>query len=129
MKAVSTRFKTVDEYLSVLPENKKSILQKLRRTIKQAVPQAEELISYNMPSFKLHGGLIWYAAWKEHISLYPRTSRMETVIKELSEYEGAKGTIKFPIDRPIPFDLISKIVKFRVRENLEKEKAKRKNDS
>ena len=129
MKATSTKFKTVDEYLSSLPANTKSILKELRKTIKQAAPQAEELISYNMPAFKLHGGLIWYAAWKEHISLYPRTSRMEAFIKELSEYEGSKGTIKFPIDRPMPFDLISKIVKFRVRENLEKTKAKAKNES
>ena len=127
MKASSnTKFKTVDEYLSALPANTKSILKELRKTIKQAAPQAEELISYNIPSFKFHGGLIWYAAWKEHISLYPRTSRMEASIKELSEYEGSKGTIIFPIDRPMPFNLISKIVKFRVRENLEKAKTKAK---
>jgi uncharacterized protein YdhG (YjbR/CyaY superfamily) len=127
MKASSNiKFKTVDEYLSTLPANTKSIFEELRKTIKEAAPQAEELISYNIPAFKLHGGLIWYAAWKEHISLYPRTSRMEAFIKELSEYEGSKGTIKFPIDRPIPFALISKIVKFRVQENLEKVKTKAK---
>jgi uncharacterized protein YdhG (YjbR/CyaY superfamily) len=128
MKA-SSKFKTVDEYLSALPANTKSILKELRKTIKQAAPEAEELISYNMPAFKFHGGLIWYAAWKEHISLYPRTSRMEAFIKELSEYEGSKGTIKFPTNRPMPFGLISKIVKFRVRENLEKQRPKRKNKS
>jgi uncharacterized protein YdhG (YjbR/CyaY superfamily) len=126
MKATSAKFKTVDEYLSALPANTKVILKEVRKTIKQAAPQAEELISYNIPSFKLHGGLIWYAAWKEHISVYPRSSRMDASIKELSEYEGAKGTIKFPIDKPIPFDLISKIVKFRVKENLEDGKAKKK---
>ena len=126
MKATSAKFKTVDEYLSALPANTKVILKEVRKTIKQAAPQAEELISYNIPSFKLHGGLIWYAAWKEHISVYPRSSRMEASIKELSEYEGAKGTIKFPIDKPIPFDLISKIVKFRMKENLEDGKAKKK---
>ena len=112
----SIKFKTVDEYLSALPANTKSILKEVRQTIKQAVPQAEEVISYNIPAFKLHGGLIWYAAWKEHISLYPRTARMETFIKGLAEYEGSKGTIIFPIDRPMPFDLIRKIVKFRVQE-------------
>src|SRR5258705_7815520 len=109
MKTTSTKFKTVDEYISALPARTKGILKEVRKTIKQAAPQAEELISYNIPSFKLHGGLIWYAAWKEHISVYPRSSRMEASIKELSEYKGAKGTIKFPIDKPIPFDLISKI--------------------
>ncbi len=126
MKATSTKFKTVDEYLSALPANTKGILKEVRKTIKQAAPQAEEMISYNMPAFKLFGGLIWYAAWKEHISLYPRSSRMEAFIKELSEYEGSKGTIKFPIDKPIPFDLISKIAKFRVKENLEEAKVKKK---
>jgi len=126
MKATSTKFKTVDEYLSALPANTKGILKEVRKTIKQAAPQAEEMISYNMPAFKLFGGLIWYAAWKEHISLYPRSSRMEAFIKELSEYEGSKGTIKFPIDKPIPFDLISKIAKFRVKEILEEAKVKKK---
>lgn len=118
----TTKFKTVDEYLSALPPDTKAILKKVRKTIKQAAPDAEELISYNIPAFKLNGGLIWYAAWKEHISLYPRTSRMEASIKELAEYEGSKGTTKLPIDKPIPFDLITKIVKFRVKENLQKEK-------
>jgi uncharacterized protein YdhG (YjbR/CyaY superfamily) len=126
MKARSAKFKTVDEYLSALPAKTKLILKQVRKTIKQAAPQAEELISYNIPSFKMNGGLIWYAAWKEHISLYPRSPGMEASIKELSEYEGAKGTIKFPIDRPIPFDLIRKIVKFRVKENLEEAKSKMK---
>jgi len=132
MKATSTtKFKTADEYISALPVNAKSILKEVRKTIKQAAPQAEELISYNIPAFKLHGGLIWYAAWKDHISLYPRTARMEASIKELSAYEGAKGTIKFPIDQPIPFALITKIVKFRVKENIEKTKtnAEKKNRS
>jgi len=126
MKTTSIKFKTVNEYLSALPPNTKAILKEVRKTIKEAAPQAEEMISYNMPAFKLHGGLIWYAAWNEHISLYPRTLRMETSIKELSEYEGSKGTIKFPIDKPIPYDLISRIVKFRVKETREGAKAKKK---
>ena len=129
MKATNTKFKTVDEYLSAFPANTKSILKELRKTIKQAAPQAEELISYNMPAFKLHGMLVYYAAYKEHIGFYPTSSGIEVFKKELSAYEGAKGSIKFPIDRPIPFDLITKIVKFRVSENLEKEKTKKKNIS
>jgi len=120
--SASMKFKTVDEYLSALPPNTKGILKEVRKTIKQAAPGAEELISYNIPAFKLNGGLIWYAAWKEHVSLYPRTSPMEASIKELAEYEGSKGTTKFPLDRPIPFNLITKIVKFRVKENIAKEK-------
>src|ERR1700737_2968818 len=130
MDATSKRkFKTVDEYLSTLTENTKAKLQELRRIIKKTAPQAEELISYNMPAFKLHGMLVYYAAYKEHIGLYPMPSGIEAFKKELSAYEGAKGSIKFPIDRPIPFDLITQIVKFRVRENLEKEKTKKKNIS
>jgi len=115
MKATSnTKFKTVDEYLSAVPANTKSILKKLRKTIKQAAPQAEELISYNMPAFKLNGMLVYYAAYKDHIGFYPTPSGIEAFKKELSDYEGAKGSVKFPIARPFPFDLISKIVKFRV---------------
>jgi uncharacterized protein YdhG (YjbR/CyaY superfamily) len=124
MKASSTKFKTVDEYLSTFPANTKSILKELRKTIKQAAPLAEELISYNMPAFKLQGMLVYYAAYKEHIGFYPAPSGIEVFKKELSGYEGAKGSVKFPVDRPIPFDLISQIVKFRVQENLEKAKAK-----
>jgi uncharacterized protein YdhG (YjbR/CyaY superfamily) len=81
------------------------------------VPNAEDMISYNMPAFKLDGkGLIWYAAWKEHVSIYPRTRVMEEAIKELANYEGAKGTIKFPLDKPMPFAMIQKIVKLRMLE-------------
>lgn len=121
------KFKTVDEYLSALPTKTKTILKVLRKTIKQAAPQAEELISYNIPAYKLNGLLIYFAAWKEHVSIYPRTSGMEKAFKkELSGYEGSKGTVKFPINRPIPFSLISKIVKFRVQENLAKSRTKAK---
>ena len=126
MKAASIKFKTVDEYLSALPANTKAILKELRKTIKQTAPQAEELISYNMPAFKLDGGLVWYAAYKEHIGFYPRSSAIKAFKKELAGYEGAKGTVRFPLDKPLPFDLISKIVKFRVKENLEETKAKKK---
>jgi uncharacterized protein YdhG (YjbR/CyaY superfamily) len=124
MKATSTKFKTVDEYLSTLPKNVRDILKELRKTIKQAAPQAEELISYNMPAFKLNGMLVYYAAYKEHIGFYPTPSGIEAFKKELSEYEGAKGSVQFPINRPIPFDLIRKIVNFRVQENLKKKRQK-----
>jgi len=122
MKATSTKFKTVNEYLSALPVNTKSILKEFRKTIKQAAPQAEELISYNMPAFTLHGRLVYYAAHKNHIGFYPVSSAIKAFQKKLSGYKTSKGAIQFPIDRPIPFGLITKIVKFRVKENLEKVK-------
>ena len=121
MEAISkTKFETVDEYLSTLPQQAKAMLQELRKTIRKAAPQAEELISYNMPAFKLQGMLVWYAAYKEHIGFYPRPSAIEAFKKELSVYKGAKGSIQFPIDKPIPLNLVSKIVKYRLKENLER---------
>jgi uncharacterized protein YdhG (YjbR/CyaY superfamily) len=126
MKATTKKFKTVDEYLANLPGNTRAILKEFRKTIKQAAPQAEELISYNMPAFKLHGMLVYYAAWKEHIGFYPVSSGIEAFKKELSAYEAAKGSVKFPTDKPIPFNLVSKIVEYRVRENLTKASAKKK---
>ena len=120
----TSKFKTVDEYLSTLLANTKGILKELRKTIKQAAPQAEELISYNMPAFKLHGMLVYYAAYKEHIGFYPAPSGIEAFKKEVSGYEGAKGSIKFPMGKPLPLSLITKIVKFRVKENLEKQRQK-----
>src|SRR6266513_958539 len=125
MKATSTKFKTVDEYISTFPASTKAILKELRKTVKQAAPQAEELISYNMPAFTLHGRLVYYAAYKKHIGLYPISSAIKAFQRELSDYKTSKGAIQFPLDRPIPFGLITKIVKFRVKENLEKAKTKK----
>jgi uncharacterized protein YdhG (YjbR/CyaY superfamily) len=126
MKASSTKFKTVDEYLSAFPADIKAILKEFRKTIKQAAPQAEELISYNIPAFTLQGRLVYYAAFKNHIGFYPVSSAIKTFQKELSGYKTSKGTIQFPVDKPIPLGLITRIVKFRVKENLEKAKAKNK---
>jgi uncharacterized protein YdhG (YjbR/CyaY superfamily) len=122
--ATMAKFKTVDEYFSALPSETKNLLKEVRKTIKKAAPGVEEVISYNIPSFK---GLIWYAAWKEHISLYPTNPAMEASIKGLSAYVASKGTIKFPIDEPVPYGLITKIVKFKLNEKGKKktEKAKR----
>ena len=124
MEATSTKFKTVDEYFSAFPLPTQAILKKLRKTIKEAAPQAEELISYNMPAFTLQGRLVYYAAYKKHIGFYPVSSAIKAFQNELSEYKTSKGAIQFPLDRPMPFALITKMVKFRVRENLEKAKAK-----
>ena len=120
------KFKTVDEYIATFPAKTKSILKELRKTIKQSAPQAEEVISYNMPAMKLHGALVYYAAYKNHIGFYPVSSGIRAFQKELAVYKGAKGSVQFPIDGPMPLTLISKIVKFRVSENLEKEKLKAK---
>jgi uncharacterized protein YdhG (YjbR/CyaY superfamily) len=114
------KFKTVDEYFSTLTANKKDILQEVRKTIKDAAPQAKELISYNMPAFKLNGVLVYYAAQKDHIGFYPTSSPIEAFKNELAPYKWSKGAIQFPIDKPMPLDLISKIVKFRVQADMEK---------
>jgi len=112
--------KTVDEYIASFPENVKSILQELRQVIRDAAPEAQEVISYQMPAFKLNGILVWFAAFKNHVGFFPKMSAIEAFKKELSSYEVSKGTIRFPLDKPIPFDLVRKIVKYRVKENLSK---------
>lgn len=126
MESTRRKFKTVDEYFSLFPPSTKSILRKMRETIKQAAPQAEELISYNMPAFKFHGALVYYAAYEHHIGFYPTASPMTVFKKELADYKTSKGAIQFPIGEPIPTALVKKIVKFKVNENLEKERMKAK---
>jgi uncharacterized protein YdhG (YjbR/CyaY superfamily) len=124
MEAVTTRFKTVEEYLSALPENKRVVAEKLRAIIKQAAPKAEEMISYNMPAFKLNGILVYYAAHKEHIGFYPGAAINKEFLDELVGYETSKGTIKFSLAKPLPVGLIKKIVKFRLKENEERVRIK-----
>jgi uncharacterized protein YdhG (YjbR/CyaY superfamily) len=118
--------KNIDEYIAGFAPDVQDILQKVRTTISTAAPQAEEVISYQMPTFKLEGNLVHFAAFKNHIGLYPTPSGTEKFRKELSPYETGKGSIRFPLDGPIPYDLISRIVKFRVEENLERAEARRK---
>jgi uncharacterized protein YdhG (YjbR/CyaY superfamily) len=113
-------FETIDEYIATFPPNVQTILQQLRQVIKDAAPGAEEAISYRMPAFKLNGVLVWFAAFKSHIGFFPKTSVIEAFKGELSGYELSKGTIRFPLDKPIPFDLVKRMVEFRVRENLAK---------
>ncbi|MCI0495078.1 DUF1801 domain-containing protein [candidate division KSB1 bacterium] len=102
------------------------ILEQIRTTIRKAAPDAEETINYQIPTFTLHGNLVHFAAFKKHIGFYPTPSGIEKFKHELSVYEGAKGSVKFPLDKPIPFELISRIVAFRVQENLESAEARRK---
>jgi uncharacterized protein YdhG (YjbR/CyaY superfamily) len=115
----------IDEYIAGFPLDVQGILEKIRMTIRKAAPQAEETIKYQIPTFTLNGNLVHFAAFKKHIGFYPTPTGTEKFKKELAVYESAKGSIKFPLDRPMPFGLISKIVKFRVRENLAKTKATR----
>ena len=114
--------KTIDDYISMYPEDVRIKLEKLRKTIKEVAPQSEEAISYRMPTFKLNGNLVYFAAFKDHISFYPTPSGIEAFEKELSKYKCSKGTVLFPTDEPIPFDLIRKIVGYRMKENLGKKK-------
>ena len=115
------QFKTMDEYIKTFPKDIQSILEKMRQSIRKAAPNAIEAISYQMPTFKLNGkNLVHFAAWKNHIGFYPTPSGTETFEKELSPYKFAKGSIQFPIDDPIPYDLVRKIVLFRIKD-LEKE--------
>jgi uncharacterized protein YdhG (YjbR/CyaY superfamily) len=123
---MNTAYTTMDEYIATFPADVQAILRKVRETIRKAAPQAEEAISYQMPTFKLHGNLVHFAAFKSHIGFYPVPSGIEKFKKELSAYKGAKGSVQFPLDKPIPYGLIGRITKFRVKENLEKAKAKRK---
>jgi uncharacterized protein YdhG (YjbR/CyaY superfamily) len=115
-----SNFQTIDEYIKQFPEDIQQILQKLRSTIYQAAPRATEAISYQIPTFKLNGNLVHFAAFKNHIGFYPTPSGIEAFKKELGAYIKGKGTVQFPLDKPIPYDLVIKIVKFRVKQNLGK---------
>jgi len=114
------QFQTIDEYIATFPENVQDILVKLRKVVLEAAPEADETISYGMPTFKLNGNLVHFAAYEKHIGFYPTPSGIEAFKEELSQYKGGKGSIQFPIDKPVPFDLVEKIVIFRVEENLNK---------
>lgn len=116
---------TIDEYISGFPRDIQEILHQCRVTIKEAAPLAIEVISYGMPAFKLNGILVWFAACSKHIGFYPHNTGIVAFKKELLIYKGGKGSVQFPLDKPLPFELISEIVKFRVIENLEKVKLKK----
>jgi uncharacterized protein YdhG (YjbR/CyaY superfamily) len=123
MKESKKAFKTIDEYIATFPKDVQIILEELRRTIKASAPSGKEAISYQMPTFKLNGNLVHFAAWKNHVGFYPSgPSAIEAFKKELAPFKQAKGTVQFPLDKPIPFDLIKKMVRFRVKENLSKKK-------
>ncbi|TLX97390.1 MAG: hypothetical protein E6K90_10375 [Thaumarchaeota archaeon] len=122
MNLTEKQFETIDEYIQTFPEEVQSILEKMRQTIRRAAPEAEEAISYQIPAFKLNGNLVWFAAFKNHIGFYPMITGIQAFKKELSPYKGAKGSVQFPMEKPIPYDLVKKIVLFRRKENLEKKR-------
>jgi uncharacterized protein YdhG (YjbR/CyaY superfamily) len=124
MESKKAGFTSIDEYIAAFPKETQKILEEVRATIKAAAPHAKEKISYQMPTFDLKGNLVHFAAFKNHIGFYPTPTGIEKFKKELSVYEGAKGSVKFPLDKPIPYDLIRKIVLFRVKENLAKVETK-----
>ncbi len=120
MEMKRVEFTSIDEYIGAQPEGIRPRLEKLRRTIKKAAPKAEETISYGMPAFRMNAVLVYFAAFKDHIGFFPTSSPIPVFKRELTGYKTSKGTIQFPLDRPIPFGLVTKIVKFRVKESLKK---------
>jgi uncharacterized protein YdhG (YjbR/CyaY superfamily) len=113
-------FNTVDEYIALQPEHVRAGLEQIRKTIKKVVPKADEVISYGMPGYKFHGMLVWFAAARNHYGLYAMANSVKVFKDKLKKYDCSKGTIRFPIDKPLPLDLIAEIIKFRMEENLEK---------
>ena len=126
MEKDQTTPKNIEEYIARFPTDVQEKLTKLRATIREAAPNAGEKMSYQMPTFTLEGNLVHFAAYKNHIGFYPMPSGIEKFKRELSVYKGAKGSVQFPLDQPLPYDLVREIVTFRVQENLEKAAAKRK---
>ena len=121
MEKTAAQPTTIDEYIAQFPEEVRQILFKIRAVIHESAPGAVEKISYRMPAFDLHGSLVWFAAYKRHIGFYPTAAGIEAFKTELSAYKSSKGAVQFPLDKPIPYELISQIVKYRVAEQLKKD--------
>lgn len=117
---------TIDEYIAAFPPDVQSILEKIRSIIREAAPQAKERLSYKIPAFAMNGDLIYFAAFKKHIGIYPPVRGDEKLRKALSRYRGEKGNLKFPLDEPMPYELISRVVRCRLKEHLENVQSKRK---
>ncbi|GFZ96419.1 hypothetical protein GCM10008018_48480 [Paenibacillus marchantiophytorum] len=126
MEGNKTSYESTDAYISTFPADVQEVLAELRQFIKELVPEAREKISYQMPTFDLHGNLVHFAAYKNHIGFYPAASGIEAFKEELAAYKGAKGSVQFPLGKPLPYELIGRIVAFRVAENIERAKRKSK---
>lgn len=120
---------TIDAYIATFPDDIQEILQRIRAIVREAAPDAEETIKYRMPTFVLHGNLVHFAAFKNHIGFYPTPTGIEQFHDDIAEYKAGKGSIQFPLDEPIPYDLIRRIVAFRVKENQERADSKAKKGS
>ena len=123
---IADKPKNVDEYIAGFPVQVQEMLEQIRATIKNSAPKADETISYGMPAFKLKGILVWFAAYSKHIGFYPKASGIEMFKQELSSFKNAKGSVQFRFNKPLPLELISEIVRFRVAENLQNVKSKKK---
>ena len=119
------RYASVDAYLEDFPTPVQEILQKFRDTVRRAAPDAEEAVSYGMPAYKLGGVLVYFAAHTRHIGFYPTSTGIAAFKQELQRFQCSKGTVRFPLDRPVPYGLVARIVRYRVKENLAKARAKR----
>lgn len=117
---LKTKQVTIDEYIAGFPAATQKLLEQMRAVIKKAAPAAEEAMKYGIPTFVLNGNLVHFAGYKAHIGFYPAPDGIKTFEKELAAYKSSKGAVQFPLDEPMPLDLITKIVKFRVKQNLEK---------
>ncbi|MBS1575815.1 MAG: DUF1801 domain-containing protein [Bacteroidetes bacterium] len=120
-----TKFKSIADYFSVFPPATRKMLKEMQRIIRSVAPEAEEVISYNMPAFKQEGMLVYYAAYKEHIGFYPTGSGIAAFRHEFAKYKWSKGAVQFPLGQPLPVSLIGRIVKFRLKENLARAKEKK----
>ena len=118
MKTNQVKPQTIEGYIRRFPPKVQAVLRKIRTTIRRAAPEAEETIAYQMPAFTCKGNLVYFAAFTKHIGFYPHTTAIAKFKKELARYEGAKGSVRFPLDKPAPYDLIGKMVRFRLKENL-----------
>ncbi len=121
MKSSTTKFQNIDEYISTFPKDIQKILQQIRETIHKAAPKAEEVISYQMPAFKQNRVLVYFAAFNNHIGFFPTAKPIVVFKDELANYKTSKGSIQLPLDKPMPLSLIRKIVKYKVKEDLEKQ--------
>jgi len=122
---ITTKANNVDEYIAGFPGDIQKKLEQMRATISKAAPGAEETISYSMPAFKLKGILVYFAAFKNHIGFYPTASAIAAFKKEISKYKWSKGAIQFPTEMPLPLELVTEIVKFKVKANMDKAEAKK----
>jgi len=124
MKINMAKYTDIDSYIACFPQETQLILKKIRETIRKAAPEAKETISYGIPTFTFNGNLVHFGGYEKHIGFYPGAEGIASFKEELSAYKGGKGTVQFPLDNSIPYALITKIVKFRVLQNLEKAKEK-----